>query len=90
MNLVCKSCGGKINDGKENYDMFEGMHWLCFHLAFEHHTDPDEPCDSRLCPVWHLKILRKHIEKTGQNPEKIINAEVEKQWASNAKNKKLT
>jgi hypothetical protein len=62
--------------------MLERMHWLCFHLTFEHHTDPDEPCNSRLCPIWHLAILKEHIEKLGQNPEEIINGAVEAKWAS--------
>lgn len=42
----------KVN--KEQYDVFERMHWLCFHLEFEHGDyDPDEACDDSGCP-WSL------------------------------------
>jgi len=80
IKLYCKSCGKEVDDSEGAYEMFEGMHWLCFHLAFEHYTDPDEPCESRLCPIWHLKILEEHLIKSGQNPDEIINNAVEKQW----------
>jgi hypothetical protein len=76
--LNCKSCGSEIDE--TSYETFEGMHWLCFHLAFEHTTDPDEPCESRLCPIWHLQILKEHLEKSGQDVDEIINNAVEKHW----------
>jgi hypothetical protein len=38
---------------KEQYELFENMHWLCFHLEFEHGLyDVDEPCDDPSCP-WN-------------------------------------
>ncbi len=76
----CKSCGKPIEDSKENIDMFEGMHWLCFHYAFEHQGDPDEPCRSRHCPTWHLEILKKYVSNQGSNPTEIINTEIENIW----------
>ncbi len=80
-NLVnCKSCGHIIDASIDQIEMFEGMHWVCFHFAYEHNVDPDEPCRSRQCPTWQLQILRKHLEKAGENPDHIINAEVERVW----------
>jgi len=76
----CKGCGQEVVDTGNTYEMFEGMHWLCFHLAYEHTGSPDEPCDSRLCPIWHLKILKEHLVSSGENPESIINDAVEKHW----------
>ena len=76
--LNCKSCGSEIDE--TSHETFEGMHWLCFHLAFEHTTEPNEPCESRLCPIWHLQILKEHLEKSGQNVDEIINNAVEKHW----------
>ena len=83
MNILnCKSCGSEVDE--TSHETFEGMHWLCFHLIFEHVGDPDEPCESRLCPIWHLQILKEHIEKSGQNVEEIINIAVEKHWQKNS------
>jgi hypothetical protein len=38
------------------YDVFERMHWVCFHYEFEHEVadpnrDPDEACEDPICPA---------------------------------------
>jgi hypothetical protein len=34
------------------FEVFERMHWLCFHLEFEHgEHDPDEACTDPSCPM---------------------------------------
>jgi hypothetical protein len=33
------------------YDVFERMHWVCFHFEFEHRGDPDAPCSDPSCPM---------------------------------------
>ena len=40
---------------RDNYEAFEGMHYVCFHYEFEHDvsnpgTDPDEDCGVPGCP----------------------------------------
>lgn len=53
MKKICKRCGQPVIINQDYYDVFEGMHWLCFHLSFEHgNYDPDEPCDDPSCP-WN-------------------------------------
>jgi hypothetical protein len=53
LDKICKRCGLPIKVNKELSDVFEDMHWLCFHLEFEHGDyDPDEPCDDPSCP-WN-------------------------------------
>jgi hypothetical protein len=69
---VCKRCGKPVTVNAENYDLFEKMHWLCFHLEFEHQADPDAPCSDPSCPWWQLKIFRQHITGLGHNPDKLI------------------
>jgi len=32
----CVRCGAPIRINKDMYDVFERMHYLCFHLEFEH------------------------------------------------------
>jgi len=46
---------GNSRPGRDNYDMFEGMHYVCFHYEFEHDmstpdSDPDEDCGAAGCP----------------------------------------
>jgi len=79
-NQICRSCGGEVSDTPDNFEMFEKMHWLCFHLAFEHQTDPDEPCESRLCPIWHLEILKDFVTSKGFDVNEIIDKTVETKW----------
>jgi hypothetical protein len=46
---LCVRCGRPVVVSRECYDVFERMHFLCFHLEFDH--DPDEGCDVPGCPV---------------------------------------
>ena len=46
----CPRCGRPIEVNRDLADeLFEGMHWLCFHLEFEHPGDPDAPCAAPGC-----------------------------------------
>ena len=57
----CVRCGRPVLVNRESYDVFERMHFLCFHLEFEHGDhDPDQGCDVPGCPVaeTHANYLR--------------------------------
>ncbi len=42
-DLLCERCGLAVRANKDRYNV--RMHYLCFHLEFEHgDTDPDEDC----------------------------------------------
>ncbi|WP_459195767.1 hypothetical protein [Wukongibacter baidiensis] len=59
---ICKACGKPIKVNKDLADVLEGMHWLCFHLLFEHDNyDPDEPCDDPSCPWNKISGQSTHI-----------------------------
>ncbi|MDQ0059997.1 hypothetical protein [Paenibacillus harenae] len=50
---LCRRCGNPVKVYENDYDIFEGMHWICFHLEFEHGDyDPDEACDDPSC-LWN-------------------------------------
>ncbi len=54
--LLCRRCGDQILANVERYEVFEGMHWSCFHYAFEHQVadgavDPDMACRDPSCPA---------------------------------------
>ena len=49
---ACRRCGRPV---QANYEVFEGMHYVCFHYEFEHESakpdaDPDEDCGLAGCP----------------------------------------
>ncbi len=48
---VCVRCGLEVRVNRDSYELFERMHWVCFHFEFEHMGfDPDEECDAPGCP----------------------------------------
>ena len=48
--LPCARCGRPVRVNRDSYQLFERMHYVCFHYEFEHDGDPDEPCDAGGCP----------------------------------------
>lgn len=59
MELVCRRCGRPVKRFAKDYDLFEGMHWICFHLEFEHGDhDPDEACDDPGCPWQWARAIQ--------------------------------
>lgn len=52
---VCRRCQRPVRANRDSYDVFEGMHYVCFHYEFEHgltnpQADPDEDCGVPGCP----------------------------------------
>jgi len=51
--LICVRCGLEVRVNRESYEIFERMHYACFHFVFEHMGfDPDEECDAPGCPSY--------------------------------------
>lgn len=73
MEYICKRCNNPVKNRKD-YEIFEGMHWLCFHLEYEHgEYDVDEPCDDPSCPWNRIKGRDKEI--LHQNSNLILESE---------------
>ena len=48
--IYCRR-GRAVTIPADRYDVFEQMHYVCFHYEFEHDpTDPDEECSAGGCP----------------------------------------
>lgn len=48
---ICLRCGRPVETNADQYDVFERMHWVCFHYEYEHgEIDPDQPCADPSCP----------------------------------------
>ena len=69
---VCKRCSKPVTVNADNYDTFEQMHWLCFHLEYEHVGDPDTACGDPSCPWWHIQVLKQRLSQLGLDAEAII------------------
>ena len=74
---ICVRCGKPVTVNADHYELFEKMHWLCFHLEWEHHADPDEACSDTACPWWHIEVYRKGIVALGHDPDKIVARAIE-------------
>lgn len=48
---ACRRCGLAVVANLAQYDVFEGMHYVCFHYEFEHRGDPDVECHAGGCPA---------------------------------------
>ena len=49
--LTCARCGREVRVNRDSFEIFERMHYVCFHYEFEHDPfDPDEECNAGGCP----------------------------------------
>ncbi len=51
--LICVRCKQPVVKNAEHYETFERMHWVCFHLEYEHNRDPDDECADPSC-FWRV------------------------------------
>lgn len=77
---ICKRCGKPVTVYADDFDLFEQMHWLCFHLEFEHEGDPDEPCGDPSCPRWQIEVFREALTELGHNPEIVLERAIKERW----------
>lgn len=77
---VCKRCNKPVTANVKNYDVFEQMHWLCFHLEYEHDGDPDRACGDPSCPWWHIEVLKQKLSQLGLDPEAVIEEAIGKRF----------
>ena len=75
---LCKRCGQPVTANAEHYEVFEQMHWLCFHLEYEHEGDPDKACRDPSCPWWHIEVLKQTLVRLGHDPDAIIGEAIAK------------
>lgn len=49
--LLCHRCHRPVEVSRDQFDVFEHMHYVCFHYEYEHDpADPDEECTAGGCP----------------------------------------
>lgn len=71
---ACRLCRMPVIANRESYEIFESMHYVCFHLVFEHEGDVDEACDVPGCPIAPRSVVTmrealrwyRHALRTGE------------------------
>lgn len=74
--LLCKACGKPIVALAQYADVQEGMHWLCFHLAYEHDADPDVDCGDLSCPWGTIRLYKERLAALGIDPQSVLDDEI--------------
>jgi hypothetical protein len=77
---ICKRCNLPVIENADQYEVFESMHWLCFHLEFEHEGDPDVACGDPSCPWWHIAALKRKLVELGFDPEQVLLEATKEKW----------
>jgi hypothetical protein len=59
---------------RDQYQLFERMHWACFHYEFEHdggQGDPDIACGDPSCParIFDSEPIAEWFEQRGQRSD---------------------
>jgi len=78
--LICRHCNEPVRVNKDQYIVFEQMHWLCFHLVFEHKGDADEPCGDVACPWYHIAVFRQKLEELGHDLQEVLGDAILRRW----------
>lgn len=67
---VCLRCRRPVEANRRHFETFERMHWLCFHLEYEHSdADPDRPCGDPNCPWRRIERLEGWLALLGHDPQ---------------------
>ncbi len=77
----CARCGRPVEMNREQYTLYERMHWLCFHLEFEHEGDADAPCTDPSCPIWQLEVYRLALRDAGLDPDAVLSSAIARRYA---------
>lgn len=77
----CARCGRPIVvDPELSRGALEGMHWLCFHLEFEHDGDADLRCADMGCPHWIREVYEAKLRELGADPGEVLDAAIRERY----------
>jgi hypothetical protein len=58
---MCRRCQKPVVASAADYEVFEQMHYVCFHFEFEHQGDPDVECVAGGCPAAGISLPSRLI-----------------------------
>jgi hypothetical protein len=68
MGLECRRCQRAVKVSAAQFEVFERMHYVCFHYDFEHgEYDVDEECTAGGCPSASLANGRDRVIATARD-----------------------
>jgi len=73
-------CNKPVEENKDRYEVFERMHWLCFHLEYEHEGDPDRACNDPSYPWWQLEVYKNKLENMGLDAKEVLEQAIKERW----------
>jgi hypothetical protein len=73
--LTCRHCGRSVVIAAEHFEVFERMHYSCFHYLLEHDPfDPDEECTAGGCPSASIQPAHHREEPRDSLVEELIHS----------------
>ncbi|GAB3165235.1 hypothetical protein GCM10027059_22640 [Myceligenerans halotolerans] len=67
MELICRRCDRPVRVSAAQLDVFEQMHYMCFHYEFEHgEVDVDQACSAGGCPSATVGAGRELVVRTAR------------------------
>lgn len=79
---LCRLCGKPV--GPHNPDFLDpapDMHHICYHIAFEHDADPDEPCRHINCLQFLLQTYREKLAQLGVDTDDVVEEALQRRIA---------
>jgi hypothetical protein len=65
-----------VEVSRSRFEIFEQMHYVCFHYAFEHDpADPDEECTAGGCPSAAINPRPDHGNADVGLQERLLDAQ---------------
>jgi len=74
-DLTCRRCGQTVEMFADQFEVFEQMHYVCFHYEFEHgDIEPDRECAAGGCPAAIVSPAQGAEEPRDSLVEELIDA----------------
>jgi hypothetical protein len=72
---TCRRCRRPVRVSAEQFEVFEQMHYTCFHYEFEHDPfDPDEECAAGGCPSASISPTQRPEEPRDTIVDELVDA----------------
>ena len=74
---MCRVCGKPVAVSGEFGEPTD-VHLICYHFAFEHDADPDQPCGKINCLQFILQAYKEKLIALGQDADEVVEEAIRK------------